>query len=97
MIIDLDLARSLAATLGGSSASVVAYLQVAQHLQDSGPTWGQAYDAVEGGLAMPLRRRRRLEARSMTDCEHHWEPGDVHPDWICSECGAREDIPDWEE
>lgn len=28
------------------------------------------------------------------ECEHNWQPGDVHSDWICSECGERADIPD---
>lgn len=27
-------------------------------------------------------------------CDHYWEPGDVHSDWICANCGERSDIPD---
>lgn len=31
------------------------------------------------------------------ECEHYWEPGDVHSDWICANCGERDDIPEYPE
>lgn len=33
----------------------------------------------------------------MEGCDHLWEPGDVHSDWICAHCGERADIPEWED
>lgn len=30
-------------------------------------------------------------------CEHNWQPGDLRSDWICSECGERSNIPEYEE
>lgn len=30
-------------------------------------------------------------------CDHNWQPGDIYSDWICSECGERADIPEYED
>lgn len=29
------------------------------------------------------------------ECDHNWQPGDIHSDWICSECSERSNIPDY--
>jgi len=47
----------------------------------------------------PIRGTQFIPATVMRDegfpipfkCDHNWQPGDVHSDWICSECGGRAD------